>query len=844
MNKMYLRHGFAFFLCLLFSFSLQAQIPKLISYQGLLADDGGVALTDGDYSITVNLYDAAQGGAPLWSETRTVTLAGGIFNVLLGEITPLDLPFDKMYYLATSIGGIELSPRTAMAASPYALNSAGGGGKAYALDSEDGSKLDVVYVNAAGEVDIKGEVSVLNTEAPADRIYFGIKGEAVEGDRGTGGLFFGSQFGGIGSVYSTNTQDKIGLYGDASGTGTGANIGVSGLASGKESSATGVQGTGNGDSKTPAYGVKGIGQQGKDFNVGIFGEVQHSSIGQNYAIYGKAERRSNSYAGYFDGYLKVGSFAKGLLVEDQVVTIFNDLSSSGSHNEPTLVFTRSNTPPSITGERDDFLFSAGGRRFNFRDTEGFIINSIPDPFYDDPEILSSYGLQLASSNHGLAITLDDNTSSDNSFISFFDDDGMQGRIVGVTDLPNLKTSFNSTIAGFIDELFALPNVGRTDGTTSVFDGGDWSSKENSVDSGTELNNTEEGQFGEVLLRFTGERITAEFLVELVNMSISCVKDFITFATSVFSIADPEDVFSKAFDSVTNAANLGIFLGFVLTSNGVAYESGAGDYAEWLLRVDSNEVITAGDIVGVRAGEISKSFTEADHYMAISTAPAVIGNMPQPEFKHLYEKVAFMGQIPVKVRGVVKKGDYIVPSGEGDGLGIAVNPKEMLARDYHRIVGIAWEESDGKEFFKYVNTAVGINQNDLADIVDQMQTIMNNMQIALKEVNPNYELDLFATQGKKQVTPTNLDLGYTVSATHNSKISGLFTGKQFETHEEMTAAVKQALIEVADIDIKDYESLNFILDNPDKTTEIVQHYSKKLNDLQAFAKTINTRVKGD
>ena len=59
-----------------------------------------------------------------------------------------------------------------MAASPYALNSAGGG-KAYALDSEDGSKLDVVYVNAAGKVKVKEEFSVVNENPQADQSYFG-----------------------------------------------------------------------------------------------------------------------------------------------------------------------------------------------------------------------------------------------------------------------------------------------------------------------------------------------------------------------------------------------------------------------------------------------------------------------------------------------------------------------------------------------------------------------------------------------------------------------------------------------------------------------------------------------
>ena len=60
---------------------------------------------------------------------------------------------------------------------------------------------------------------------------------------------------------------------------------------------------------------------------------------------------------------------------------------------------------------------------------------------------------------------------------------------------------------------------------------------------------------------------------------------------------------------------------------------------------------------------------------------------------------------------------------------------MKAKDYHRIIGIAWEDSkieDRLKIYQMINTAVGINQNDLATVIDQMQTVMNQMQDAIKE----------------------------------------------------------------------------------------------------------------
>ncbi|MFZ1403818.1 MAG: hypothetical protein WAW03_12075, partial [Anaerolineae bacterium] len=63
-----------------------------IAYQGRLADAGGSPLT-GAYSIIFRLYNAAGGGAPLWEEQWTgqngVQVSDGLFNVMLGSLTPI-----------------------------------------------------------------------------------------------------------------------------------------------------------------------------------------------------------------------------------------------------------------------------------------------------------------------------------------------------------------------------------------------------------------------------------------------------------------------------------------------------------------------------------------------------------------------------------------------------------------------------------------------------------------------------------------------------------------------------------------------------------------------------------
>jgi hypothetical protein len=171
---------------------------------------------------------------------------------------------------------------------------------------------------------------------------------------------------------------------------------------------------------------------------------------------------------------------------------------------------------------------------------------------------------------------------------------------------------------------------------------------------------------------------------------------------------------------------------------VAFESGGADYAEWLKKYDVKETMAFGDVVGVRAGEISTKFNTADHFMVISQNPIVTGAMPPTGEEHAYKRVAFIGQTPVKVLGTVNKGDYLLPSGNGDGMAIAVAPEAMRINDYQRIIGVAWEAYQGNDLFSYINTAVGINQNDMAGEIAEMQSVLNAMQTALVQANPNYE----------------------------------------------------------------------------------------------------------
>ncbi|MEM6377680.1 MAG: hypothetical protein AAF705_05685 [Bacteroidota bacterium] len=152
--------------------------------------------------------------------------------------------------------------------------------------------------------------------------------------------------------------------------------------------------------------------------------------------------------------------------------------------------------------------------------------------------------------------------------------------------------------------------------------------------------------------------------------------------------------------------------------GVVYMSGSGDYAEWIPKKYKDDNLMAGEIIGVKAGQLSRKTFNADHVMVVSTSPIILGNAPQIEDKKDFEKVAFLGQVPVKVRGPVAIGDYILPSGKGDGFGVAVNPNQLPARRHKEIVGIAWTSAEDAPV-NYVKVGVGLQHNDLADEVEAL-----------------------------------------------------------------------------------------------------------------------------
>lgn len=161
---------------LLFSaFSLLSQAPRTISYQGVLADQSGNFLPDGIHAVSLSLYDSPTGGEALFTETTTVTVARGVFNVILGSIgggIPESVSFDRAYFLGVSVdGGAELQPRTPITSVPYAMRATfadragslapGGTGAVTSVNGAEGP----IVLQGAGGASVSTNGGVITIEA-------------------------------------------------------------------------------------------------------------------------------------------------------------------------------------------------------------------------------------------------------------------------------------------------------------------------------------------------------------------------------------------------------------------------------------------------------------------------------------------------------------------------------------------------------------------------------------------------------------------------------------------------------------------------------------------------------
>ena len=109
------------------SAAIESAITPVMSYQGRLVESG-VPVT-GVRSMTFSLFNVSSGGTAIWSETQSVSVTSGLFQVALGSVTPFSATvlgqMSQNLWLEVNVAG-NILPRQQLMGSPYALSLAPG----------------------------------------------------------------------------------------------------------------------------------------------------------------------------------------------------------------------------------------------------------------------------------------------------------------------------------------------------------------------------------------------------------------------------------------------------------------------------------------------------------------------------------------------------------------------------------------------------------------------------------------------------------------------------------------------------------------------------------------------
>jgi len=342
-----------------------------------------------------------------------------------------------------------------------------------------------------------------------------------------------------------------------------------------------------------------------------------------------------------------------------------------------------------TRDNKDVVFKTQGKSFMTLTTLGKL-SLLPDVPAGVDTDKSFYPVVVEGTDNiqGVWVRIKGSGSSANNFVTFASDGKIQGRIEGET-LAELEKSDAYITQVAVTTLNGVALAGKI-----IALGG----------------------------KIAADGITASLAALTCGLTLGTVACSDIASNIVAAVANGFRLAATIAELASYLAATGTSFDRIRSKVGVAYKSGfdKGDYAEWMLRNPGENDMVYGEIVGVNGGVVSRNTSAASQFMVVSQNPSFLGKVPAEGTEEKYEKIAFMGQVSVRIVGKVNAGDYILPSGNNDGLGIAVAPNDLPIYDYSKIVGKAWETIDNDLPFNFVNVGVGIRTNQLAGKVDEIE----------------------------------------------------------------------------------------------------------------------------
>ncbi|HFC29645.1 MAG TPA: hypothetical protein ENJ44_01240, partial [Oceanospirillales bacterium] len=203
----------------------------------------------------------------------------------------------------------------------------------------------------------------------------------------------------------------------------------------------------------------------------------------------------------------------------------------------------------------------------------------------------------------------------------------------------------------------------------------------------------------------------------------------------------------------------------VTADGTITGGGA-DFAEYFPTVEKD--LQKAEVVALKSGKLSRNTNKAERLFVISTKPAFIGNKTHND-SSLQALVALTGQVPVKVKGKVRVGDWLMATGDNDGQARAIKSSELNHIDYCQIIGQALEnDKQGK-----VLALVGMPANDL---IAHQQKIINKQQAQIAKINQQQEVILAQLKQTESLKQELAEIKLLLANTQDSSILAQNTSK--------------------------------------------------------------------
>lgn len=161
------------------------------------------------------------------------------------------------------------------------------------------------------------------------------------------------------------------------------------------------------------------------------------------------------------------------------------------------------------------------------------------------------------------------------------------------------------------------------------------------------------------------------------------------------------------------------------SGGVVLGGPGTEVALWLPKRDPAEAMKPGDLIGVVDGQATRDTSAAERVLVVAGSAMLAGADPGQEQRDGYVLATVLGLASVRVSGPLHAGDFIVPSGRNDGMGVAVAPDALTLDQAARFAGRAWT-SDLAEGSRLAALAIGFDGADAVVLrllaQNQQQTI--------------------------------------------------------------------------------------------------------------------------